>query len=80
MPGHRQPLKPVKEMISPYYWEYLYGDMSHTELPWILLLTILAKVILDFGTSITKCLVSFGNTYLLKKSKINADTFKECLA
>ena len=47
--------------------------MSHTELSWFFMLTILAKVMLEFGTLVTKCLVSFGNTYLLKKSKINAD-------
>ena len=46
--------------------------MSLTELSWILLLAISAKVILDFGTFVTKCLVSFGNTYLLKKLKIKA--------
>ena len=46
--------------------------MSHSELSWFLLLTILAKVIHNFGTFDTKCLVSFGNTYLLKKSKSNA--------
>ena len=46
--------------------------MSHTELSWFFMLTILAKVMLEFGTLVTKCLVSFGNTYLLKKLKIKA--------